>query len=179
VIPDDLVPADRPWPIVLGVDPGTRVLGYGAVVVAPDGPRLLIGGVLAAPARLPVAARLGRIAEGLDELLGKLRPDVVSLERAYASRNVQSALRIGEARGMILSVTARRAIEIAEYAPSVAKKAVLGHGGASKGQVAAMVATILGAGELDLPEDATDALALALAHVNRMALLAHTRRAPS
>ena len=167
MIPEDLVPADCPWPIVVGVDPGTVRCGYGAVVVAPDGPRLVVCGVLAPPGRMSVPRRLGWLQAELEALLARLRPGAVAVEGAYTARNVRSALRIGEARGMVLATAARRGAEVFEYAPAVAKKAVLGHGAGSKEQVAAMVATLLGTTELDVPNDATDALALALAHVHR------------
>lgn len=167
MIPDDLVPADHPWPIVLGFDPGTRVAGYGAVVVAPDGPRFLACGVLRPDPRAGIPARLAAISRDLDTLLLRLRPRVVVVEKAFAARNVKSALRIGEARGAVLATVAGRSVATVEYAPAVAKKALVGHGAASKVQVAAMVATILRR-PLAVPEDATDALALALTHVLRL-----------
>ncbi|MEW6072575.1 MAG: crossover junction endodeoxyribonuclease RuvC [Planctomycetota bacterium] len=167
MLPDDLVPPDCPWPIVLGLDPGTRIVGYGAIVLAPDGPRLLACGVLRPPSRLAAAARLARIAAELEEILRAVRPALVVVERAFAARNVQSALRIGEARGVALAAAARAGAPVVELAPAAAKKALVGHGGASKEQVAAMVAARLGRGELAVPHDATDALALALAHVHR------------
>jgi crossover junction endodeoxyribonuclease RuvC len=177
VIPADLVPPDCRWPIVLGIDPGTRAMGYGALVLAPDGPRFLACGVLAPPSRAAVAARLGELQRALEELLARLRPTLVALERAFHSKNVQAAFRIGEARGLALAAAARAGIEILELAPAAAKKAVLGHGGASKEQVARMVARLLGTGPLDVPTDATDALALALASVKRRDAAARQRAA--
>ena len=176
MIPEDLVPADCPWPIVLGVDPGTVQCGFGALVVAPEGPRLVTGGVFAPARRLPVPQRLASIQGELEELLARLRPGVVVVEPAFAARNVRSALRIGEARGMVLATAARAGASIHEYAPSVAKKAVIGHGAGSKEQVAAMVRTLLGVEELEVPLDTTDALALALAYVHRSRLEALTTR---
>ena len=161
-LPSDLVPPDAPWPIVLGFDPGTLKAGYGAVVSAPDGPRLLACGALSAPASMSVPKRLARISEGFEVLLDRLRPQMVAVESAFAARNVRSALRIGEARGIALAGAARRGIQVHEIAPASAKKAVVGHGAASKEQVAAMVGTILGA-RIEAALDATDALALALA----------------
>jgi len=179
VIPEDLVPADCPWPIVLGIDPGTRVLGWGALVVAGAAPRLIGCGVLRAPARAAVAERLARIQSELDELLRRLRPSAVALEGAFSARNVQSALRIGEARGIVLAAAAKRGLGVTEIAPAAAKKAVLGHGSATKDQVASLVATILGLDRLDVARDATDALAVALAHVNRLRFAARARGDPS
>ena len=167
MIPDDLVPVDCPWPVVLGIDPGTHTMGYGALVVAPDAERLVACGVVRSPPGAPIAARLAHLQAELEMLLARLRPTAVALETAFSARNVKSALRIGEARGMILATVARTGVEVAEVAPAVAKKAVLGYGAGSKEQVASMVATILGC-ELDVPADATDALAVALAHVHRL-----------
>ena len=167
VIPADLVPKGCTWPIVLGVDPGTRVMGYGALVIAPDGPRFVACGVLRPSARAPVPARLAEILVELEDLLAALRPDVLALERAFHSKNVQAAFRIGEARGVVLAAAARVGVEILELAPAAAKKAVVGHGGASKGQIARMIAHLLDTGPLDVPSDATDALALAFACVRR------------
>lgn len=167
MIPDDLVPANCPWPIVLGIDPGTRVMGYGALVLAPDGPRFLACGVITPEARASVPARLASIAVDLERLLVVLRPTVLALESAFHSKNVQAAFRIGEARGVVLAAAARAGIEIRELAPASAKKAVLGHGGASKEQIARMIAQLLGTGPLAVATDATDALALAYACIKR------------
>jgi crossover junction endodeoxyribonuclease RuvC len=167
VIPRDLVPKGCTWPIVLGIDPGTRVVGYGALVVAPGGPRFLACGVLRPRPRAAVPSRLAEIQGALEELIATLRPGLLALERAFYSKNVQATLRIGEARGVALAAAARAGVEIQELAPAAAKKAVLGHGGASKEQVARMIAHLLGIAPLDVPSDATDALALAFACVKR------------
>lgn len=176
MIPADLVPAGCTWPIVLGIDPGTRVLGYGALVIAPEGPRLLACGVLVPNARAAVPTRLAEIQIALERLLAVLRPGVLAIEKAFHSKNVQAAFRIGESRGVVLAAAARAGIEIRELAPAAAKKAVLGHGGASKEQIARMVAHLLGSGPLDVPTDATDALALAFACTSRGPLTRSTRR---
>lgn len=167
MIPADLVPAGCTWPIVLGIDPGTRVLGYGALVVAPLGPRFLACGVVRPTARAAISTRLGEIQGQIEELLRALRPGVLALERAFHAKNVQSAFRLGEARGVVLACAARAGIEVVELAPATAKKAVLGHGGASKEQIARMIPGLLGSGPLDVPSDATDALALAYACFKR------------
>jgi len=176
VIPADLVPADCPWPIVLGLDPGTVRAGFGSVVVAPDGPRLIACGVFAPRARLGVPERLAHIQAELEDLLARLRPTTIAVESGFSARNVKSALRIGEARGMMLATSARLGVPVVEYAPAAAKRAVLGHGNGSKQQVAGMVKTLLGREDLDVPMDATDALAIALAHVHRTRILETTRR---
>ena len=152
---------------VLGIDPGTRVLGYGALVVGARSARLCKVGVIRTSARADVAARLGELRSGLDALMGELCPAVVVVEQAFAKHNVQSALRIGEARGVVLSAAAVRKIDVVQLAPAVAKKALVGNGAAHKEQVAGMVCRLLGLREAPTPLDATDALALALAHVLR------------
>jgi crossover junction endodeoxyribonuclease RuvC len=112
----------------------------------------------------------------LEELFRRLRPSVVAVESAFHARNARSALRLGEARGIVLAAAARAGLAVAEVAPAAAKKAVIGHGAASKDQVASMVATILGTAPFGVARDATDALAVALAHVKRMARAALTTR---
>ncbi|MBK7877667.1 MAG: crossover junction endodeoxyribonuclease RuvC [Planctomycetes bacterium] len=155
---------------MLGIDPGTRVVGYGAVVVAPKGPRLLACGALRAEKDDDVPARLAYLRTELDLLLAKVRPTVVVVEAAFAALNVQSALRIGEGRGVVLACAAATGAKIVQYPPAVAKKALVGNGAADKTQVAWIVTQLLGLAEPPKPLDATDALALALAHVQRSAL---------
>ncbi|MBI5363267.1 MAG: crossover junction endodeoxyribonuclease RuvC [Planctomycetes bacterium] len=154
-------------PIVLGIDPGTRVVGYGAVVVAAKGPKLLACGALRAERDDDVPVRLAWLRGELDRLLAKVKPTVVVVEAAFAARNVQSALRIGEGRGVVLACAAATGAKIVQYPPAVAKKALLGHGAADKTQVAWMVGELLGLAKIPEPLDATDALALALAWVQR------------
>lgn len=163
-----MTPPIRPKPlVVLGIDPGSRVVGYGAIVDAARGPRLYAAGVLRAPARGEVPERLAWIRRELDELIAKLVPGVVVVEQAFASKNQQSALRIGEGRGVILACAAGSGAAVVQLTPAVAKKAIVGHGAADKSQVARIVAQMLGIAPLELPLDATDALALALAHLQR------------
>lgn len=157
----------RPHPVVLGIDPGTQVLGYGAVVAAPR-PRLLAAGeIRTGGARASVPERLGTIRRELDALLVRLDPDVVVIELAFASRNVQSALRMGEGRGVVLACAACHGARIEQITPAEAKKTLVGNGAADKRQVARMVAILLD--RTDLPErmDVTDALAIALAWLQR------------
>jgi len=159
--------AAAPAAVVLGIDPGTRVVGYGALAVFPRGPRLLAAGVLRPDPRLAVPERLGAIRAGLDRLFAELRPDVVVVEGAFAWRNPQSALRIGEGRGVVLACAVQAGARVVQYPPAVAKKALIGSGTAHKTQVAAMVARLLSLERAPEPLDATDALALALAHLLR------------
>jgi crossover junction endodeoxyribonuclease RuvC len=159
-----------PWPIVLGIDPGTRIVGYGAVVANGRGPKLFGAGVLEPGARLDVPSRLAVILAEFEQLLQEVRPDVVVVEQAFAARNLQSALRIGEGRGVVLACAAATGARIEQFAPAVAKKSLVGNGAADKTQVARMVGEVLGLAEPPKPLDATDALALALALLQRRAL---------
>lgn len=149
---------------LLGIDPGTRVIGFGALRLDARGPRLVGAGVIRTSARAGAAVRLGELAEGIERVLLELRPEVVVVERAFAARNVASALRIGEGRGVVLAAAVRAGARVVEMPPAAAKKALVGNGQAHKTQVAAMVARLLGLSSAPEPLDATDALALALAH---------------
>ena len=162
---------DEAGALVLGIDPGTRVVGYGAVRGDARGPRCVAAGVLRPGGRLGVPERLGEIGAALERLLAELEPRVVVVEEAFAARNVQSALRIGEGRGVVLAAAARAGARIVQVPPATAKKAIVGHGGANKGQVAAMVARLLRLEAPPEPLDVTDALALALSYVTRPAAL--------
>jgi len=149
--------------VILGIDPGTLVVGYGAVATHARSPGFLAAGVVRAGRGSPVPERLARIQERLRALLEEIRPDLVVVERAFAAKNVQSALRIGEGRGVALACAAAFGAEILEMPPASAEKSVAGLGGADKVQVARMVAVALGLREPPRPLDASDALALALA----------------
>ena len=163
--------AERPE-VVLGIDPGTQVVGYGAVARRGSQCALLAAGVLRAPTRASIATRLGALRQSLDELLGKLAPDVVVVEKAFAHQNIASALRIGEGRGVALSSAAAFGARVQEFTPAEVKKSLTGNGGADKGIVARCVALELGdeASLRDLQHDATDGLALALTWIRRQHL---------
>ncbi|MEO1699354.1 MAG: crossover junction endodeoxyribonuclease RuvC [Planctomycetota bacterium] len=161
------VPDGLRWPVVLGIDPGTLVVGYGAVVQRPEGPALLAAGALRASRSADVPTRLGHLRQELDLLMERLRPTTVVVEHAYTAVNVQSALRVGEGRGVALSCAACRGAEVVQYQASQAKKALAGQGSADKERVARMVAAELGLERAPEPLDASDALALALTYVHR------------
>lgn len=161
------VPDGLAWPIVLGIDPGTLVVGYGAVVHHPDGPRLLAAGALRASRNADVPTRLGFLMQEIRLLHERLKPSVVVVEHAYAAINVQSALRVGEGRGVALAVAAVHGAKVVQYQASQAKKSLVGVGSADKERVAMMVAAQLRLDTPPKPLDATDALALALTYVNK------------
>lgn len=163
---------------ILGIDPGSRVCGYGAIVVEGAVLRYLECGVVTAPADHPAEARLGEIARGLGEVLDELVPAVVAIEDVFARINLRSALALAQARGMALAVVGLRGLPVASYPAPQVKKMVVGRGRAGKEQVARMVASLVG---LRTPPraDAGDALALAIAHARTLAAEAAAPRVVS
>ncbi len=167
------VPDGLSWPVVLGVDPGTLVVGYGAVVHHPGGPRLLAAGVLRASRDSDVPTRLGFLRQEIDMVIARLKPSVVVVEHAFTAINIQSALRVGEGRGVALSSAACFGATVVQYQASQAKKSVVGVGSADKDRVAQMVAAELKLDEAPKPLDATDALALALTYIHKSRMDRH------
>lgn len=155
-----------PGPVlVLGIDPGTAVTGYGVVARKGVGAVSLVEcGVVRTSAGTPLAERIREIYLEVDALLERHRPFAVSVENVFQGKNVHSALTLGHARGVILLAAALRGIPIAEYAPREIKKAVVGAGGATKEQVAFMVKQQLRLAESPAPADAADGVAAALCH---------------
>lgn len=152
--------------LVLGIDPGTRNLGWG--LVRAEGNRLLHvdHGVLRVKESLPLAARLVQLEAGLVELLTAHQPSVGSVESLFFHKDAQAASKLGHARGVVLLVLQRAGIELAEYAPARVKQTLTGGGRAEKSQVAHMIKMLLNLHELPAA-DAADALALAVTHLRR------------
>jgi len=157
--------------IILGIDPGTRVTGYGVIKAEPHKLQPLDFGCIRPPTTLELPARYLALSNGLDKLLDLFNPQAVAVETQFVYKNVQSALKLGMARGVVLLAAARRGIPIFEYAPKKAKLAIAGSGSASKEQVQRMVQLLLNLPTPPEPEDAADALALAVCHANRLRML--------
>lgn len=153
---------------ILGIDPGTIVVGYGVVEQVGSRLRAVEYGVIRARRGAEVADRLGTIQIGIDAVLARVRPDIFVIERVFAGKSISSALRIGEGRGAALASASRAGVPVVEYTPAEVKKSVVGSGRAAKEQVQEMVRIILGMSELPQPHDAADALALAICHCNRI-----------
>jgi len=153
--------------IVLGVDPGTAATGYG--IIAREGGRLraIDHGCLVTSADLPLPTRLLQIHELLEELLELHRPDLVGVERIFFSRNAQTAFAVGQARGVVLLAAAQKHIEVRDATPNEVKSPIAGYGAADKEQVQRMVALVLGLAGPPTPDDAADALAVAICIANR------------
>jgi len=158
---------------VLGVDPGTAVLGYG-VVERGSGtyPKLIECGTLTTRPRDPLASRLRVLYDGISALLTRHAPDTLALEAAFYGRNVRTAVVLSHARGVILLAAEMSGVAIAEYSPAVIKKTIVGRGAALKPQVGYMVAQLLRLRTPPSPGDAADGVAVALTH-----LMMATRRA--
>jgi crossover junction endodeoxyribonuclease RuvC len=151
---------------VLGLDPGSRRTGYG--VVEGEGNRFhaVTHGVITPTAGKELAPRLLAIVQGVHKVMDETRPDAVVIEEAFYHESVRSTLVLGHVRGALLVAAAQRGLAIAEYSPREIKLSVVGHGGATKEQVAFMVRRLL-ALKADLPADAADALAGAICHLQR------------
>lgn len=152
-------------PRVLGLDPGTATTGFAVVETHPQRGnqyRALDYGVILTPPKLGPGARLNTIYNRLAELLDVYQPQAAAVEKLYFSRNVTTAISVGEARGVLLLSLAQRAIPVADINPMEVKLHVAGSGGATKKQVQKMVTMILGLKEIPKPDDAADALAIAL-----------------
>jgi crossover junction endodeoxyribonuclease RuvC len=156
---------------VLGIDPGTAVTGWGLVERCDGRVVHLAHGAVTMHAGLTLAAKLAKIHAALVELCGQWRPDVVALEQSFVGRNVQSAFRLGEVRGVAMLAAASAGIVIAEYSPATVKLAVTGTGRAEKEQVQRAIALELRVVERLVP-DAADALAVALCHLQSSRLTA-------
>jgi crossover junction endodeoxyribonuclease RuvC len=160
--------------IVLGIDPGTAATGYGLVERNGSHLRLVEFGVVETLAGGSAGERLVAIHAGVAELIERHRPALVGVERIFFSRNVQTAFSVGQARGVVLLAAAQSGLPIFEYTPNEVKIAVTGYGRATKEQVQRMVQTVLRLVEVPTPDDAADALAVAicLAHSYREVSLA-------
>ncbi|MBI3211390.1 MAG: crossover junction endodeoxyribonuclease RuvC [Simkania negevensis] len=154
--------------IILGIDPGTRVTGYGIIEMGDREPCLLDFGCIRPSSALELPKKYLTIYQGIDHLLELYKVDVVAIENQYMSKNAQSALKLGMAKGVAMLAAAKRDIPVFEYAPKKAKLAVVGNGNASKQQVQKMIQLLLGLSSLPQPEDAADALALALCHSHHL-----------
>lgn len=151
--------------MILGIDPGTAVTGYGVVARRNGGGVVLREcGVIRTSSGRPLLERIREIYDATAELIQRHRPFVVSVEDVFQGKNVQSALKLGHARGAILLAAAHAEVRIAEYAPREIKKAVVGNGNASKDQVGFMVQQQLRLKNAPSPADAADGVAAALCH---------------
>ncbi len=150
--------------IILGIDPGTATMGWG--VIRQEGNRLsyLQHGAVTTPSQWEMPRRLGRLFDGVTELVKGYRPETVAVEELFFNTNVTTAITVGQARGVVLLAAYRAGIEVAEYTPLQVKQAITSYGRAEKRQVQEMVKSLLRLREIPKPDDAADGLAIAVCH---------------
>ncbi|MCD4753743.1 MAG: crossover junction endodeoxyribonuclease RuvC [Anaerolineaceae bacterium] len=152
----------------LGIDPGLGTTGYGFVQLDENGDLQLIDyGVILTPKKQPIGIRLQVLYEQLNDLLILHSPADAAVEKLFFSRNITTAINVGQARGVALLSLAEANIPIVEFSPPEIKQAVTGYGGATKRQIQIMVKSLLGMEEVPKPDDAADALAIAICQINR------------
>jgi crossover junction endodeoxyribonuclease RuvC len=165
--------------IILGIDPGTLMMGYGVIRVRDDNITLVDYGVLTAKQRSPIGERLYYLHRGLCEIIARHKPEVVAVEQPFMAKNVKTALAIGRAQAIAILAAAGSRLPVFEYTPTQVKQRVANFGGSTKRQVQEMVKLQLGLSVVPEPNDAADALAVALCHLQEMhinSLLTETRR---
>jgi crossover junction endodeoxyribonuclease RuvC len=159
-------------PLVLGIDPGTAITGYGLVREDRNGLALVECGVITTAPDQSLPERLQAIYCGLSDVIHTHQPDVAAVEELFFSRNVRTALSVGHARGVVLLALADAGLRVYEYKPLAVKQAVAGYGGADKQQVQEMVRLLLQLDYAPQPDDAADAVAVAVCHIHSVRMLA-------
>ena len=150
---------------ILGIDPGTVVIGYGVIDAGPDEMTFICCDTVTCQRRSSIGERLNYIYQKLSEVISHYRPDEVAVEQPFVAQNVQSALAIGKAQAVAMLAASRQGIPIYEYTPAQVKQGVASYGASSKEQVQQMVQLQLGLSEVPQPDDAADALAVAICHL--------------
>ncbi len=155
---------------VLGIDPGTIIMGYGVIEAEEDEIALVDYGVLNSPPHSSIGERLSFLYSNLSEIITRYQPDVVAVEQPFVAKNVRSALAIGRAQAVAILAAANRGIPTYEYTPTQVKQRVASYGASSKEQIQEMVKLQLGLSQVPQPNDAADALAVALCHLQEIHL---------
>ena len=153
--------------VVLGIDPGTIVTGFGVVAVDEKGMRALAWGSVRTSSDTPLAERLTKIHSEIVSQIERHRPDHIAVENVFQAKNAESALKLGHARGVALLAAAGAGVPIYEYAPREVKKSVVGVGSATKQQVSSMVGRLLAIDCAEMREDESDAIAIAICHIHK------------
>ena len=156
---------------ILGIDPGYAIVGFGLLEANRGEARLVRCGVINTPAGAPMPRRLLQIQEDMEELLRTFQPDAMAIEELFFNTNVTTGIGVAQARGVILATAARLGVELFEYTPSQVKQSVVGYGKAEKRQVMDMTRRLLKLASVPKPDDAADAVAIALCHAR-----SHTSR---
>lgn len=161
---------------ILGIDPGVATIGFGLVESSRAAVRLLQYGVITTPAGLPLSTRLRQISEDMTTLLEQFKPEEMAVEELFFSKNITTGIAVAHGRGVILLAAEKLGVPIFEYTPMQVKQAVAGYGGADKRQVMLMTQRLLGMKEIPRPDDAADALAIAICHARSATSLLNTER---
>ena len=162
--------------LILGIDPGFAIVGFGLVEAAGGRARLVQCGAITTPAGESLPARLLQISNDMDQLLEQFRPEAMAIEELFFNNNITTGIGVAQARGVLLLAAERHGVPIYEYTPSQVKQAVVGYGKAEKRQVMLMTQRLLKMKEIPRPDDAADALALALCHARSATSLLNTDR---
>ncbi len=153
--------------LAIGIDPGTATTGYGLVRELRDGSLEVVDfGIIATPKGIPDAERLDMLYQQLTALLQKHKPQTCGVEKLFFQKNISTAITVGQARGVILLALAQSGLDVAEYTPNEVKLAVAGYGSADKRQMQEMVRILLALPQIPKPDDAADALAIAICHLH-------------
>ena len=152
--------------VVLGIDPGYAIVGYGAIQHQGMKNRLICCGAITTKAHTPLHLRLAEIYQDTLTLLDQIKPDAVAIEELFFNNNITTGIQVAQARGVILCACAQKGYTPAEYTPSEVKQAVVGYGKAEKLQVMEMTRRMLGMATVPKPDDAADALAVAICHAH-------------
>lgn len=149
---------------ILGVDPGTAITGFGVIDCTNGKSALVDAGVIRTPAKQALEKRLKTIYDEVSQLVKDTKPQRVAVEQLFFAKNVTTAMSVSQARGVVLLAAANAKLEVTDYTPLQVKQALTGYGRAEKQQMQQMVKTILGLGSIPKPDDAADALAIAICH---------------
>ncbi len=153
---------------IIGIDPGTGILGFGIIEANKGTYTLVDGGVIRTPVKEDDAIRLETIYDELTDIIASTNPSIMSVEKLFFARNVTTAMTVAQARGVVLLCAKQAGLDIYEYTPMQIKQAITGYGKADKKQMQEMVRVILGLSEVPKPDDAADAIAAALTHAQSM-----------
>jgi crossover junction endodeoxyribonuclease RuvC len=156
--------------IILGLDPGTAIVGYGVIVSDKSQLSHIAHGCITTDKSLPMPTRLNQIAKQLRVILKQYQPDLVAVEDLYFARNVTTAITVAQARGVLLQTVANLGLSVEHYTPLQIKQALTGYGKADKQQMQKMITMLLGLAEVPRPDDAADALAVAVTCANSIRL---------
>lgn len=157
--------------VTLGIDPGTAIVGYAIVSTSGNTLNMIACDVITTPAGMPLAQRLQQIYQRLSEIIARYQPTEAAMEELFFAKNARTALTVGQARGVAMLALANGGLTIAEYTPKQVKQAVTGYGSADKIQVGEMVRILLNLRAVPRPDDAADAAAVAICHLNTVPLL--------